>query len=135
MNFSTTPPYRPITTRHCAKYVESSSRTSSASLLSDSGVKPTRSPNSTEVTRRSATGRSLPGPEGAFGEAPSSSAPQLAAEPAPLGRGAAGGAGTGRDGVPHSRQNLAPGGSGSAHAAQLLTRPPLGRYRRPAPRR
>jgi hypothetical protein len=61
MNFSTTPPYRVITVRATAKYWESSSRTASGSRASDSGVNPTTSQNSTEHTRRSATG-SRPGP-------------------------------------------------------------------------
>src|SRR3954452_2724966 len=45
-----------MTVRAAAKYRDSSSRTSSASRDSESVVNPTRSPNSTEVTRRSATG-------------------------------------------------------------------------------
>src|SRR5439155_9465237 len=56
MNFSTTPPYRPITVRATSKYRDSSSRTASGSRDSDSGVNPTTSQNSTEHTRRSATG-------------------------------------------------------------------------------
>ena len=56
MNFSTTPPYRPITVRATAEVRDSSSRTASGSRDSDSGVNPTRSQNSTEHTRRSATG-------------------------------------------------------------------------------
>ena len=55
MNFSTIPPYRPITVRATAKYRDSSSRTASGSRVSDNGVKPTTSQNSTEHTRRSAT--------------------------------------------------------------------------------
>jgi hypothetical protein len=55
MNFSTTPPYRPITVRASPKYSDSSSRTDSGSRASDSGVNPTKSQNSTEHTRRSAT--------------------------------------------------------------------------------
>src|SRR6188472_3026000 len=81
MNFSTTPPYRPTMIRHRSKYADNSSRTSSESLDSDNGVKPTRSPNSTDVTRRSATGEASTGrPAGA--------------SPA--------------NGVPHSAQNLPP---------------------------
>jgi len=56
MNFSTTPPYRPMTVRAAAKYRDSSSRTASGSRASDIGVKPTTSQHSTEQTRRSATG-------------------------------------------------------------------------------
>jgi hypothetical protein len=54
--FSTTPPYRPATVRANAKYCDSSSRMASGSRASDNGVKPTTSQNSTEHTRRSATG-------------------------------------------------------------------------------
>src|SRR5215469_5931917 len=61
MNFSTTPPYRPITVRVTEKYADSNSRTVSGSRASDSGVNPTTSQNSTEHTRRSVTG-SRPGP-------------------------------------------------------------------------
>ena len=56
INFSTIPPYRPITVRARSKYSDSSSRTASGSRASDSGVNPTTSQNSTEHTRRSATG-------------------------------------------------------------------------------
>jgi len=49
-NFSTTPPYRPITVRATTKYCDSSSRTASGSRDSDSRVNPTRSQNSTEHT-------------------------------------------------------------------------------------
>src|SRR3954454_17365798 len=44
-----------MTVRAVAKYRDSSSRTASGSRDSDNVVNPTRSPNSTEVTRRSAT--------------------------------------------------------------------------------
>src|SRR3954447_5532922 len=44
-----------MTVRALAKYSDSSSRTSSGSRDSESEVNPTRSPNSTEVTRRSLT--------------------------------------------------------------------------------
>jgi len=56
MNFSATPPYRVITVRARSKYCDSSSRTASGSRASDNGVNPTTSQNSTEHTRRSATG-------------------------------------------------------------------------------
>ena len=56
MNFSTTPPYRPITVRATPKYCDSSSRAAYGSRDSDNRVNPTRSHNSTEHTRRSATG-------------------------------------------------------------------------------
>ena len=74
MNFSTTPPYRPITVRATAKYCDSSSRTASGSRASDSGVNPTTSQNSTEHTRRSAAG-SRPGRGTAATAGPDSRAP------------------------------------------------------------
>ena len=58
MNFSTVPPYSSIRRRQMSKYRERSSRTSSASRDSESGVNPTRSANSTETRRRSAAGAS-----------------------------------------------------------------------------
>ena len=67
MNFSTVPPYRPITVRATAKYCDSNSRTASGSRDSDSGVNPTTSQNSTEHTRRSATGPANSGSRGADG--------------------------------------------------------------------
>ena len=65
MNFSTTPPYRPITVRATSKYRDSSSRTASGSRASASGVNPTTSQNSTEHTRRSATGPAVRAADGA----------------------------------------------------------------------
>jgi hypothetical protein len=47
MNFSTTPPDLSMTVRATMKYLGRSSRTASGSRDSDSGVKPTRSQNST----------------------------------------------------------------------------------------
>src|SRR3989304_3783513 len=49
---------------HVSKYFDRSSRTSSESRASESAVKPTRSANSTETSRRSETGAatSPPGP-------------------------------------------------------------------------
>src|SRR5262249_43371896 len=61
LNSPPPPPYRPITVRAVSKYADSSSRTASGSRASDSGVNPTTSQNSTEHTRRSATGPP-PGP-------------------------------------------------------------------------
>jgi hypothetical protein len=55
INFSSTPPYRPITVRAVSKYRDSSSLTASGSRDSANGVNPTTSQNSTEQTRRSAT--------------------------------------------------------------------------------
>ncbi len=56
MNFSIVPPYLVTTVRAMSKYRDSSSRTSSGSRPSLSGVKPTRSTNSTEHSRRSVSG-------------------------------------------------------------------------------
>ena len=78
MNFSTTPPYRPITVRAASKYRDSSSRTASGSRASDNGVNPATSQNSTEHTRRSATGPAAAaapgGADTATGEADADSA-------------------------------------------------------------
>ena len=54
MNFSTVPPYRPITSPARSKYRVRVSRTSSASRSAAYGVNPTRSANRTETSRRSA---------------------------------------------------------------------------------
>ena len=56
MNFSIVPPYLVTTVRAMSKYRDRSSRTSSGSRPSLSGVKPTRSTNSTEHSRRSVSG-------------------------------------------------------------------------------
>ena len=56
MNFSIVPPYLVTTVRAMSKYRDSSSRTSSGSRPSLSGVKPTSSTNSTEHSRRSVSG-------------------------------------------------------------------------------
>ena len=57
MNFSTVPPYRPMTSRGDLEVAgQSVSRTSSASRSSANGVKPTRSANRTDTSRRSAMG-------------------------------------------------------------------------------
>src|SRR3954462_14656203 len=95
MNFSMVPPYRATTVRAMSKYRERSSRTSSGSRDSDKGVKPTRSQNSTEQIRRSATG-------------PISTA--------------AGGAGVPVKACPQFKQNRAAGWDGVVpHAGQLVT--------------
>ena len=94
MNFSIVPPYLVTTMRAMSKYRDRSSRTSSGSRPSLSGVKPTRSTNSTEHSRRSVSG--------------------------PVGAGAAtsgAGASASTD-VPHSVQNRRPGASGAAQARQ-----------------
>src|SRR3990172_10899963 len=74
---------------HVSKYFDRSSRTSSESRASESAVKPTRSANSTETSRRSETGAAT-SPRG----------------PTELGAGLAPGA----NGVPHSPQNFTVGG-------------------------
>src|SRR5436189_6387974 len=86
--------------RQESKYRDSSSRTSSASRDSDSGVKPTRSANSTETRRRSATGAST------VAVAPVA-APLADASPR---------------GAPQSPQNLFPGGFSPPHVEQLIAR-------------
>ena len=111
MNFSTTPPYRPITVRATAKYRVSNSRTASGSRDSDNGVNPTTSQNSTEHTRRSATGSAL-GP--AFSPAVADGGPDgVAAGPGP---GPA--ARTSGSAVPQARQKRSPGVTGSPHVGQ-----------------
>src|SRR3990172_9955592 len=79
--------------RDVSKYRESRSRTSSESRVSESVVKPTRSANSTETSRRSATG---PGAASATGRATTE-----------LGL-----VELGTRGVPHSPQNFTFGGLG-----------------------
>ena len=95
MNFSTTPPYRPITVVAVSKYAESSSRTSSGSRASESGVKPTRSQKRTEQSRRSATGTA-----------------------AWAWRGTAAAAAAGSSGPPQWPQNLNPAVTGWPHDGQ-----------------
>jgi len=112
MNFSTTPPYRPITVRATAKYWVSSSRTASGSRDSDNGVKPTTSQNSTEHTRRSATG------SGPFGTVAATA-------------GTTGGCATGE---PQARQKRFPGVSGSPHDRHTPTAAPQSPQKRsPSP--
>jgi hypothetical protein len=97
MNFSTSPPCRSTICLAASKYLDRSSRTSSASRCSESVVKPTRSANRTDTRRRSVAG------------------------PVPLGATAAGGA-SGRAsalrGEPHSPQNLLSGVFGAEHDGQ-----------------
>ena len=101
MNFSTTPPYRPITVRATLKYSDSNSRTASGSRASDNGVNPTTSQNSTEHIRRSAADC------GTAGE-----------------KVAAAGAASNRV-APHRRQKRLPGVSGSPQVGQpVLTGAP-----------
>ena len=116
MNFSTMPPYRPTTVRAWAKYRVSSSRTASGSRDSDNGVKPTTSQNSTEHTRRSATGSAprpgTTGTAGAVGEAGAISA----------------------TGEPQARQNRFPGVTSSPHDGHTSTAVPQSPQKRsPSP--
>ncbi len=96
MNFSMSPPCRPTTWRASSKYCDSTSRTSSGSRASLKGVKPTRSTNSTEHSRRSVSGPAGAGAVSVRGAALST-------------------------GVPHSVQNRRPGLSGAAQARQHST--------------
>src|SRR5206468_1654218 len=83
-------PYLVMRVRPVSKYRDSSSRTSSASRLSEREVNPTRSANSTDTRRRSAEGGSRGGSR----------------RPVP------------RSGVPHSPQNLTPGSLGEPQDGQ-----------------
>ena len=119
MNFSTTPPYRPITVRARSKYCDSSSRTASGSRASDNGVDPTTSQNSTEHTRRSATGPAAgaktPGPAATASAAPHSPQNFWPGEPAiPHERQ------TSASAVPHSPQNFWPDGLSAEHRGQII---------------
>ena len=107
MNFSTTPPYRPITVRATPKYADNSSRTASGSRASDSGVNPTTLQNSTEHIRRSAADSRAGGKAGA-------------------GAGAAS-----KRVAPHRRQKRFPGVSGSPQVGQP---PPTGAPQSPQKR-
>ena len=120
MNFSTTPPYRPITVRATAKYCDSSSRTASGSRASDNGVNPTRSQNSTEHTRRSATGPAVggtntPGPAAAASATPHSPQNFWPGElTVPHERQADASA------APHPPQNFWPEGLSAEHRGQII---------------
>ena len=120
MNFSTTPPYRRITVLAASKYAESSSRTSSGSRASDSGVKPTRSQNRTEHIRRSATGTTAAW----AGTTATSSVPQW---PQNLACGATGRPQDGQpwaSGLPHSMQNRSPASLWAPHEVHSTRGPP-----------
>ncbi len=104
MNFSTVPPYRPMTVRASSKYSERSSRTASASRPSAIVVNPTRSANSTVTKRRSATGAACAAPMAvASGVGP---------------RDAAAAASSLMSRVPHSPQKRAWGGLVDPHVGQ-----------------
>ena len=129
--------YRATTTRHCWKYTESNSRTSSESLLSDNGVNPTRSPNNTEVTRRSATGTTNSTVNGT--SATTSDTTGAASNAAPhSGQNLPDPADTPHDrhtrGAtrrPHSGQNFAPMGTSAAQCEQAAIDNPPAPLRRP----
>src|SRR3954447_11722483 len=116
-----------MTVRAVAKYRDSSSRTSSGSRDSDNVVNPTRSPNRTEVTRRSATRAetSLWRPFGGIGgtTAPGAGVPHsmqnlpVTAAPQPTQDAACG--------APHSGQNFAVSGALAPHEVQDGTEDPL----------
>src|SRR5271169_4967496 len=97
-----------MTVSATSKYRDSSSRTTSGSRASDSGVNPTTSQNRTEHTRRSATGPL---------------ASQASSAAAGEGRAAAG-AGAAGKARPHDRQNRLPGISGSPQVGQPPTLAP-----------
>src|SRR5919109_4779205 len=86
-----------MTVLDVSKYPDRSSRTSSASRDSESVVKPTRSANRTETSRRSATGAVWAAPAAAG----------VAAGPAAA------------SGEPHSPQNFCPGGFAAPHEEQV----------------
>src|SRR3954447_15340418 len=110
-----------MTVRATVKYRDSSSRTSSGSRVSDIVVKPTRSPKSTDVTRRSATRALGIGAGGATadGAVPVTGVPQ-SAQNRPV---------TGAPhaeqlllwGVPQDGQNLADSATDSPQDGQLVT--------------
>src|SRR4051794_10867303 len=106
-----------MTVRAVSKYRDSSSRTSSASRDSDKGVKPTRSANRTEQTRRSASGANAGWP------APDAGAVTVAStDPHSPQNFCAAPTGALQEGhvsaraVPHSWQNFPVAGLGAAHA-------------------
>src|SRR5262245_2800570 len=105
--------------RDVSKYRERSSRTSSASRLSDNVVNPTRSAKSTVTRRRSATGAVT------FGAGPFvGSAATPRAVPHSGQNFAAASTGVSQDGhvrasaLPHSLQNFAPGATAVWHDGQ-----------------
>jgi hypothetical protein len=127
MNFSSTPPYRPVTVRATAKYPDSSSRTASGSRDSDNGVNPATSQNSTEHTLRSATGpraSTAPGADTVTGEADALSAsacPHAWQNRLPAITGSPH-AGHRPAGAPQFPQNLWPSPRNASHRAHLSTR-------------
>jgi hypothetical protein len=102
MNFSTMPPYRAINAFDVSKYLASSSRTSSASRVSDSLVNPTRSAKRTETSRRSKLGAVRVG----------SRCATVSALVVPVGEAVA------ASGEPHSPQNFEPGSFVVPHLGQ-----------------
>ena len=129
MNFSTTPPYRPTTVRARSKYSDSSSRTASGSRASDNGVNPTRSQNSTEHTRRSATGPAAAGAKTPGLAATASAAPHSPQNFWPGELAVPHEAQTSASAAPHSPQNFWPEGLSAEHRGHII----LGEgYRSPA---
>jgi hypothetical protein len=127
MNFSTTPPYRPITVRATAKYPDNSSRTASGSRASDNGVNPTTSQNSTEHTRRSATGPAAATASGGVdvrtgGARSDNCCPQERQNGFP---GVTGSPHDGQSpkGVPQSSQNRSPSPRDAPHRGHVTTTP------------
>ena len=103
--------------RHWAKYRDRSSRTSSGSRASDSDVNATRSPKSTLVTRRSATGGPLAGPAPAA--VPVRRVPHSAQNLPPEAAAPHTGQPAAAWGAPHALQNFAPGLTAASHAGQV----------------
>src|SRR6266511_3643759 len=95
-----------MSVRQVSKYRDSRSRTSSASRVSESVVNPTRSANSSETSRRSAVAAGCrvrpPGSRTEVVERPVAEFPPRA--------------------VPHSPQNLWPGGFAAPHEEQVMAR-------------
>ncbi len=131
MNFSTTPPYRPITVLATPKYRDSNSRTASGSRDSDKGVKPTKSQKRTAHTRRSATG-SPPGPEtacttpagppsGGTWSASASACPQATQNRLPKTTGSPHDGQAAANGAPQSPQNRLPAPGDAPQRAHLFT--------------
>ena len=103
MNFSTTPPYRVITSLERSKYRLSSSRVSSASRPSARVVNPTRSANRIVTSRRSATGAIVERSVACGAGTPTAACPVARR-------------------APHSLQNTASAGFGAPHVAHPSAR-------------
>src|SRR5262245_38367040 len=124
MNFSTVPPYREMSRRQVSKYLDRSSRTSSASRDSESVVNPTRSAKRTETRRRSAacfSGTAGGGVAAAGASATSSELPQSPQNRFPGGFEAPHDAQTDASAFPQSPQNRLPAGFSAPQLGQVLT--------------